>query len=318
MRTVFITKHLGGDKMRARLGAVLLFSNWLAVSFALLLSSCGGGGSSAGGGGGSLSLSITDAAVDSALQVVVVFTGVQIQPSEGARIDIDYSVPKQIDLLALSGGETELLLEGQSLPVGRYNWIRLEVDETAGYIDVGAGEEELRIPSGANTGLKLNRGFTVQENGATAFTIDFDLRKSVTLSAGGYKLRPTLRIVDNSEVGSLMGVVDNTVVSANCADANLSAGAVYLFEDEGGVPDDVDGDNGDPIATALVELDADANYAYKIAFLPDGDYQAAYTCDAVDDEPHDPDDGDSEDDALTFIGATSVTINAGATTVLNF
>ena len=301
--------------MRAPLSIVSLFSTPISFGLVILLVACGGGGSS---GGGSLSLSVTDAAVDSALQVVVVFTGVEIQASTGDRINIDYATPKQIDLLALSGGDTALLLDGQSLPSGSYNWIRLRLDEDASYIDVGAGQENLRIPSGANTGLKLNRGFAVAENGSVAFTIDFDLRKSVTLSAGAYKLRPTLRIVDDSEVGSLMGLADNTMVSANCADANLSAGAVYLFENENGVADDVDGDAGDPIATALVALNADADYAYKIAFLPAGDYLAAYTCDAANDEPNDPDDGDSEDDALTFFGNAVVSIAAGSTTTLNF
>lgn len=294
------------------------------IAMALGLTACGGGGGSSSttssssnvlSSSGSLSLSITDSPVDSALAVVVTFTGVILNPEDGDRIEIDYDTPKQIDLLALNGGETELLLDDESVPAGHYSWIRLKVDESASYIDVGSGDEPLSIPSGAQTGLKLNRGFTVQEDGSAAFTIDFDLRKSVTQAAGNYKLRPTLRMMDDSTVGALSGVVDSTVISAKCADASLSAGAVYVFEDETGSADDYDGDSGDPIASAMVDL---TDYSYTVAFLPEGDYLAAYTCDAVDDEADDPSDGDSEDDTLDFVGETVVTITAGKTTTKDF
>jgi hypothetical protein len=155
----------------------------------------------------------------------------------------------------------------------------------------------------------------VQEDGSAAFTIDFDLRKSVTLAAGAYKLRPTLRILDDSEVGALAGSVDPTVVTTECVDPSISAGAVYVYEDESGVADDYDGDSGDPIASAMVDL---TDYSYTVAFLEEGDYLAAYTCDASNDEADDPNDGDSEDDVLNFVGETVVTIVAGQTADQDF
>ncbi len=291
----------------------------VSILAASLLTACGGGGSGTSSSSnvlsssGSLSLSVTDSPVDSALSVVVTFTGVILNPEDGDRIEITYDTPRQIDLLALNGGVTEFLLEDEVVPAGRYSWIRLMVDEAASYIDVGSGQEALSIPSGSRSGLKLNRGFSVDNDGSAAFTIDFDLRKSVTRTGGGdYKLRPTLRIVDDSEVGSLSGTVSAGPLS-DCANSSLYAGSVYVYEDESGSADDYDGDSDDPVASAMVDT---TDFSYTVAFLEEGDYLVAYTCDT--DEADDPGDGDSEDDVLDFFGETTVTIVAGQTTNQDF
>lgn len=294
----------------------------LLLATLLGLASCGGGG---GGGGstatGTLSLSITDAAVDSADAVVVSFTGVTLQPADGDRITITYASPRSIDLLALNGGETELLLNNEPVDAGAYSWIRLEVDDSFPntYIDVGLGPEPLTIPSGSQSGLKLNRGFTVAGDGSAAFTIDFDLRKSVTEAAGDYKLRPTLRIMDNSHVGAISGsIVTLNLAAADCtdnpADPNLY-GAVYAFSGGGVTPDDEGGTAPDPVTTALVsnaKVDGSGDPVYTLAFLPEGDYTVAFTCDAELDDP------ESDTDVLNFQGTVSLTVVAGQTTEHDF
>jgi len=77
----------------------------LVTNMALLLTACGGGSSSSSTTG-TLNLAITDAPIDEAKQVVVEFTGVELQGPSG-RVDHDFvdesgnPVTKQIDLLAL-------------------------------------------------------------------------------------------------------------------------------------------------------------------------------------------------------------------------
>ena len=75
------------------------------------------------------------------------------------------------------------------MPAGDYEWIRLIVDNEQdvrdSYVVLTSGEEcELRVPSGAESGLKLNRGFTLPADGSVALTIDFDLRKSIHAPPG--------------------------------------------------------------------------------------------------------------------------------------
>jgi hypothetical protein len=107
---------------------------------AFLLVACGGGGGSSSTG--TLNLGLTDASVDDAKAVVVEFTGVQLQSAGGDRIDHDFideltgdPAPRLIDLMALTGGTTELLLDGVTLNAGRYNWVRLKVNAERGVID---------------------------------------------------------------------------------------------------------------------------------------------------------------------------------------
>ncbi len=264
---------------------------------------------------GELTLGITDAPVDGATAVVVQFTGVEVKPADGQARMFTFDAPRQIDLLALTGTDSELLLDGVEVPAGRYNWVRLAVDADEdgvadSYIDLDDGSRhELEVPSGAETGLKLHTGFVVPAGGAASFTLDFDLRKSVhePMDAGdSYKLRPTLRIVDNARVGAIAGAVDAALVGAGCAPA------VYVFAGSGVTPDDVDGAAPEPVSSAMPELNAGTgNYDYVVGFLSEGDYTVTFTCDADADDP-------ATDDTLVFTGTQDATVVANETTDVDF
>jgi hypothetical protein len=296
--------------------------SWMLV-MGLLLGACGGGTDNTDGNGvGHIDLSITDAPIDGAEQVVVEFTGVEIQSDLG-RYTMNFASPKTIDLLALQGGQRELLLEDYELVEGTHAWIRLKVNAEAdgvmdSYIRINGADYELRIPSGAQTGLKLNTPFTVNDGENLDFTIDFDLRKSVRQPRGQtfqgapvYFLRPTLRLVDASEAGVIAGQIDPLVFNGlACSTPDLGY-AVYLYE--GAVsPDDMDGVDPDPITTAAVSLNATSNYVYTLAFVNPGDYTIAATCMA------DLDDAEADDAAVVFVGAASVAVTAGVTTTHDF
>jgi len=255
---------------------------------------------------GKLKLAVTDAAVDNATAVVVQFDGVIVKPGDGEARTFTFDTPQQIDLLALNGGGSTKLLDGVTLPAGRYNWIRLMVPTSgpAGSITLTDGTVHyLEIPSGAETGLKLVSGFVVPAGGTADFTVDFDLRKSVNLpmSAGSpYVLKPALRLVDNTEVGMIQGTVSNTLITSGCTPA------VYVFEGANATPDDIDGDAGDPVTTATVHADG----TYTAAFLLPGAYTLAFTCQAAADDP-------ATNDTLSFTAAQNVTVVANQTTMAN-
>jgi hypothetical protein len=280
----------------------------VAVAAATLLAACGG---EDGGGGaqktGTLKVGITDAPVDFADQVVVQFSGVELKPRDGEAFSIDFAA-KRLDLLELQGTRRALLLDGETVPAGEYEWMRLKVDADPNVVgdsyvrlETGGEECEMRVPSGDQTGLKLLRGFTVGAGTITDFTIDFDLRKSVVAPPGqrtpvstcggqAYLLKPALRIVDNLQVGVIAGSVDPGLITAQCASSTEAPypGNVYLFGPiaAGGdvLADDYDGveadPNGpDPLTSAMVDRNT---FAYTIGFVPAGDYRVAYTCDLDD------------------------------------
>jgi hypothetical protein len=267
-----------------------------------------------GGGTGSMTLNITDAPVDHATRVVVEFTGVSLKPAGGVAVEHTFDTPRQIDLLALQGGGSEALLDMLTLNAGHYNWLRLNVnagvDASDSFIELEDGSlHPLFIPSGNETGLKLVSGFVVPQNQHADFTVDFDLRKSVVepgQSGNPYILRPTLRLVDNSMVGSIAGTVDAAIAS----DPECSA-AVYIYEGNDVQPDDV-GSANEPLTSAMVTLNESSGvYEYRVAFLTEGSYTAALTCSAGLDSVENGDD-------IAFLAPQNASVGAGAVTEVHF
>jgi hypothetical protein len=265
----------------------------LIAGGAALLAACGGsGGGSDTSSTGTLKLSITDSPVDDAREVWVQFRAVEFKPEGGApvmqelRNSSGAPEPQQLDLLALQGGQAAVLVNNVVLPAGRYEWIRLLVDnqmnERDSYILMEDGSEcELRVPSGDESGLKMNRGFTLPADGSVALTVDFDLRKSLHAPPGqqGAGLDCTqgflLRLVQDSDVGAIAGTVD----LSRRSDLECSR-MVYVFADgqnaaNSTTPDDFDGVDAEPVV--MVQAD-EVTGAYKATFLPSGNYTVAYTC----------------------------------------
>jgi hypothetical protein len=207
-----------------------------AAALALLLTACGGGGGDGVASGGSgLSLSITDAPVSSedVSEVWVRFTQVIVKPSDGDTIVIDVTDNQEnpyrdIELTSLSSGRSELLLGQEPLPAGNYSWIRLVIDPEYTYVvETQGGTPLVDCSSCDESHLKLNRSFVIEEGGVTAFTIDFDLRQSLTLKMPkteqprpdfAYKLRPTLRIEDTELASAFIygDVTDNRSEPTDC------------------------------------------------------------------------------------------------------
>jgi hypothetical protein len=335
--------------MKRTIHAAVMTATVAAVAIALTACSGGGdGGSNGDPATGYLSIGITDGPVDAADQLVLEIHGVELKPKAGRAISIDFAAPRSLDLLELQDGQRAMLLDDEEVPAGDYLWMRLKVaadPDVAGdsYIVIDDSQCELRIPSGDETGLKMIRGFTVGVGSTTDFTADFDLRKSVVRPPGqttavdrcegqAYLLKPVVRLVNNLEVGTLSGTIDPTLVSQQCTaesvEAQVAPGNVYLFgpyETDLPVPDDYDGlsaDGEDALASAGVKIDEFGNHVFTIAFVPAGNYVAAYTCDS--DQPDiDADAADSPagaDEVVEFAPASGlpVTVNANETSTVDF
>ncbi len=284
------------------------------VLMAVALASCGGDDDA----WGTLSLGVTDAPVDSASRVVVEFTGVELKLADGGIENFPFVAPRQIDLLALQGGGSALLLDGEQVPAGHYEWIRLSVNAdqsgSTSFIEYDDGNVfPLFIPSGNQAGLRLVSGFDVPAGGTADFTIDFDLRRSIVRPPGlgpNHILRPALRLVDNTEIGSIAGRIDESLIFPASGDA--CSPAVYVYAGTDVDPVEVTDDAG-PLVTALVELEEPTGeYRYRAAFIAAGEYTVAFTCEAADDEA-------TSDDGIAFVGGrANVTVVAGGEAVVNF
>lgn len=288
---------------------------WLFPIIATALTACGGGGSDDSPDPyGKINLGVTDAAVDGAAHVVVEFTGVELKAVNDSSPEVfDFATPRRIDLLALEGGGSEILLQDEVLPAGNYEWIRLKVNagRTASdsYVDLRDGTRHpLFIPSGNQSGLKLIRGFTIGAASTSNFTIDFDLRRSVIRPPGqngDFLLKPVLRIVDNLRVGTLSGTVASTLITATCKPA------VYVFTGASIVPDDIGGATEPFVTARVLQSPTTGAYGYRIGFMPVGTYTLAFTCESDLDDPE-------ANGTIAFVKSQNATVAVGATTTSNF
>lgn len=282
---------------------------FLSICFPVfvLLQSCSSGSSdpSIMGRSGSnmsrLTIGITDAPVSNATEVWVQFNGLSIKPVDANAIDFNFTEPMEVNLLNLYGNRSEILISNEAVPSGEYEWIRLNVAAVHdgvmdSYVRLNDGAlHELEVPSGSNSGLRINNVGNLQSNNQVSLTIDFDLSKSMVEASGSYYLKPVLRLVDNSLAGSISGVIDESLLINNCSDANpLTGNAVYVFAGDNIVPDDIDGNYPEPVTIGNVQYNiSTGRYEYEIGFLPEDKYTIAFTCQADLDDPE-------TDNALDF------------------
>lgn len=259
---------------------------------------------------GRVTLSVTDAPVDDATAVTIQFTGVDLEAADGSVIPFDFSTPRSIDLLALEGGIRAQLID-EGVDAGDYRAIRLRISADGSgsdsFIERSDGRHALELEPGSSSRLRVARTFSVADRDELAFTIDFDLRKSVLPpdSAGApYRLRPALTLVADADAGAVAGTVSPDAVPDGCVPA------VYAWAGSDVTPDDVGG-TFPPLNTGRVRLDTGGTYRFRIGLLPAGAYTVALTCEAGKDQP-------DSDDAIAFGPARNLSVRARQDTDADF
>ena len=157
---------------------------------------------------GTLKISLTDAPAD--------LDEVNISFSEiSAHLNNEWITVRGVDttvnLLELSNGRS-VVIGSADVPVGTYTQIRIKID-TAWVVVDGVGQE-LTVPSGARTGLKLGPPFTVNEGSTVELMLDFDANRSIVTTGPpqnprSYKLKPRIRLIATAISGSISGSVSN-------------------------------------------------------------------------------------------------------------
>ncbi|WP_261858589.1 DUF4382 domain-containing protein [Photobacterium sanguinicancri] len=289
----------------------------IVSALGLVLSGCGGNSSSDVSNEGTFSLAFSDAPVDGLSKVCVAFDQITAKHNNGSEsawgttsfvadqsskgcIPNGLEIPKDvagnplfmvIDLLDYQGANALQVLSDEKLEAGKYSQMRLSVlstwnDSSGVYADgtpyshveeIATGDKlDIRVPSGE---LKLD-GFDVTANATQAYTLEFDLRKSMVSNAHGYQLKPRgLRLVKNENVATLQG----TVAKGSCAvEGDLTKAYAYIYLPR---TDDNYGDLGsssEPYTSAKVDP---STGKYAVGYLPFGRYDVALACDGAADDP---------------------------------
>lgn len=175
---------------------------------------------------GTLSIGLTDAATSKFEAVYVTIDEVEVHHQNGFWETVA-TQKKTYDLLELVNGVIENLGITKVLS-GKYTQLRLIIGDDpeieanklgaqhqfANYIILkGDSEEqqELKVPSGPQTGIKLVSPFSVPAGETTELILDFDASRSVIKagSSGNWLLKPTIRVLNKADQVTVSGKVSD-------------------------------------------------------------------------------------------------------------
>lgn len=224
------------------------------------IAACGSDSTTASGTG-TLELRITDAPSDDFESATIFVSSVYVKGgTAGATESLVSSTKASFDLMTLQNGVTASLASA-TVAAGSYSQIRLVVDSARVVLKAGktfadgSTTARLQVPSGSESGLKINFAGPVTVSSGTATAIvDFDVAGSFILQGPrdaptGCLFRPLVHAVSLGLAATISGTV--TPGSANAM--------VYAIA------------GTDTVSSAQ----ADAGGNYTLRFLPAGTYVAA-------------------------------------------
>lgn len=216
-----------------RLRTALLLAMGLGLGWALGCSSPSSPGA-ASAGTGTMSVHLVDGPIGGFQEINLDIQSVEISGSGGW---ITLGTPNRVvNLLDLTGGVSDALVPGATLPAGHYGQMRLILGARNTLKLVDGTVEALKVPSGMQSGVKLLVSFDVVAGTTKDVWIDFDASHSIQVvqagNSGQYLLRPTIRAYDKLVTGSIHGVL------TDAANGSPLAGVVVLAQslDKSGAP----------------------------------------------------------------------------------
>ena len=184
---------------------------------------------------------------------------------ESGWIDLEMSSQGSINLLDLTGGVNEVLVDTEPIPAGTLEQMRLVLgDGNTIVIRNDADEPEtfdLKTPSAQQSGLKLQVGAVIEEGFTYNFILDFDVEKSIVMAGGSDNiiLKPVLYVSSEVSSGNIEGIVEPSDVPST----------VSVLVDDKGTPEADD----DFVVSAIT----DDSGAFTLWGLPAGTYDVVAT-----------------------------------------
>ena len=193
-----------------------------ALSAVLLAAASGCGGSSSGSG--KISVHLMDAPGDYQ-EVNVDVQEIQIN-GPGGWTSLG-TVDKVIDLLHYTNGLTTTLVNEFGVEAGHYTQLRMILGSRNTLKLQDGSVVDLKVPSGMQSGIKLNVNFDVEPGTTKDVFIDFDAHRSVFVHQAGmsdqYILRPVVFCYAEVVTGSISGTVTDAATHQPIAGAEVTA-----------------------------------------------------------------------------------------------
>ncbi|MFY0625070.1 MAG: DUF4382 domain-containing protein [Reichenbachiella sp.] len=188
-------------------------------------------------GAAKIQVSLIDAPADYE-KVLIDIQDVQVNVSsdesdESGWQSLENAQPGVYDLLLLTNGEEAFLGEIE-LPEGQLGQVRLILGD-GNVVTVDGQDNDLTVPSGSQSGLKLNVNTDIEAGITYKLVIDFDAAKSVVMAgnSGMYNLKPVIRAQMEATTGAIHGTVTPIDV-ASVVYAIVGEDSVSSYPDENG------------------------------------------------------------------------------------
>jgi hypothetical protein len=180
-------------------------------------------------GMGTLEVRLHDAPVNYE-EVNVFIERVEVNRSDSENGWVVVSEPNEsYNILELTNGNFEVLADVE-LEEGLYRQIRLILSRDNNSVVIDGEKSGLFVPSGAQTGIKINVDAEIREGIRYVLLLDFDAKRSVVKTGQaqfpGFLLKPVIRASNEAVTGNIGGVITpfdaNAVVYAIAGDDTLS------------------------------------------------------------------------------------------------
>ena len=167
-------------------------------------------------------------------QVIIDVEDVMVKSEDEEWVSLNGVVNTRYDLLELTNGNSVFLGE-VSLPEGRLNQIRLLLGDDNDVVIDGI-THDLTVPSGSESGLKVNVHTDLEAGITYTLVLDFDAGKSVVEAgnSGKYNLKPVIRAEMEALTGAISGVISPVEASPVVYAISVSNDTVTSYPDVNG------------------------------------------------------------------------------------
>jgi len=199
---------------------------------------------------GKISVSLTDAPIDNddIRKVNIAIRRVEVLPegSTSWQTIKSFEEPRVVNLLEFTQGDLYNLTE-QFLSPGDYEGIRLELNianvsngltvfPQSNIVFADGTQETLFVDGTTSNYVETMVHFSITTNQTTFLVLDFDMRKSIVVVDGEYKLRPFMRVTNQLTSGDIDGQFRDFVAFTKVAVYAYKSGTLTLAETNGAEP----------------------------------------------------------------------------------
>ncbi|HKJ34330.1 MAG TPA: DUF4382 domain-containing protein [Balneolales bacterium] len=160
-------------------------------------------------GQGTMKVHMTDSPISNVSALTVNITKIEVHQNgadstSGWKVISDSS--ETVNILNLTNGKTRLIGD-QNLSAGTYSQIRLILGANS-TVTIGGKQFPITIPSGTQTGIKINANITVKAGETFNLLLDFNAAQSIHMTGNGrYMLKPVIHAVNMQLDGNMKGTI---------------------------------------------------------------------------------------------------------------